>query len=183
MPDNQEVSRVIEVPAGSGAEGFLHTIREILKRPRVQSISINNRGQVTFSRVLLAGEPSMDEVQIDFKHLMPHAVIRNGQVQEVILPEKLSTALVMCHLFRAASFDQLNPIALVSGADTRFWEWQKVSTGVELLPDREEAYGLPFYHDRHIPDESLLMCTGYSRKAELVDTRKTYKVQIPGGLL
>ena len=45
MTDYREVSHKIDVPAGTGVEGLMHTIRELLKRPRIQEIKVEETRQ------------------------------------------------------------------------------------------------------------------------------------------
>ena len=56
MPEYREVTGTIRVPENTGLEGFMHAIQSILKRPRVQELRVDARGQVKYRRYLVDGE-------------------------------------------------------------------------------------------------------------------------------
>ena len=173
MPDYKEIKREIDVPLNTGIDGFLKSIEAVLKLSKVQEVTIRSNGKLEYRRLLRSDEEE-DELRIDLSTLMPFAVIRNNPLEEITPIPKANAAVVMSQLFAAASRDGLNPIALVGGPSSHFWEWHGRSTTVALR--REEAYGLPFLQDNRIPDEALILCAAYSRAAKLIDTRRSYKV-------
>jgi hypothetical protein len=69
------------------------------------------------------------------------------------------------------------PIAFVTGANTALFEWHRLTTGVRLAGGK--AYGLEVHRDRHVPDEALVLATGFAPGAALIDTRKSYKISMP----
>lgn len=166
----------MDVPKGSGVEGFLACVKQVLKLPRVQSINIDSRGKISYTFFLRDGEEAI-KATAKFEELMPYAIVRNGSVVEV--PKASSNAAIaIAQLFRAAAIDHLYPVAFVTGALSNLWLWYEKS--FNLSPDfKEELFGLPLYVDRHAPDEALLMCTAFSRHRDLSETQKTYKVLIP----
>lgn len=177
MQEFREVTSSISVPKNAGLDGFLHTIKEILKRPRVQSVAIDSKGVVTYKRLLKDGEEQQD-IQVSFDALSPAYILRNlPGFDEVPLPQGLNAAIAMGVLFERAFQDQLYPIAFVTGASTLFWDWYGVSTGLKIRP-RSEVYGLPFLADRGIPDSALILCVSYLKDASLVDVEKAYKVEM-----
>jgi hypothetical protein len=177
-PEYKEFTDTISVPKNTGIDGFVHTIKEILKRPRVQNVSIDARGKVTYTRYVRNGEIAQS-AGVDFEFLTPNYIIRNGVVEEIVVPPNASAAVVVSHLFEAASRDNLYPIAIVGGANTKFWEWHALTTGVELR-SRKTAYGLPFLIDRYYDDSILLMCAAYEKGVAFLNTQQTYKVIMDG---
>lgn len=173
-PEYKEFTGTVSVPKNTGIDGFVHTIKEILKKPRVQNVNIDSRGKVTYTRYVSNGEPSQS-AGVDFEFLTPNYIIRNGRVEEVVVPLGSSAAVVMGTLFEAVSRDNFYPIAVVGGANTRFWEWHEVTTGIALR-SRKSVYGLPFLEDRHYDDSILLMCAAYDKGGAFMDTQQTYKV-------
>jgi hypothetical protein len=179
MPEYREVSQTIEVPRGAGIAGFLKTIEKILRQSRVQEVSINARGHVSYRRFARSDEDD-HQIQMEFDSLMPWAVIRNGEIEE-LNPLDANAAVVVSQMFSASTRDHLHPVAWASRRETPFWEWHGKTTGV-VLGGKEEAYGIPFYTDDGIPDDSLVLCSAYGRDATLVDTKKAYKITIPFGV-
>lgn len=178
MSEYKEVSGSIDVPRNTGREGLLHTVREILRLPKVQEIRIL-KGQVHFRRYAREGETAeVDMGKISFDGLSPYHVIRN---LETVVPVEAvvgaNAASVIGHLFDNVGRDGLFPIAWVSGAATHFWMWHEFTAGTRLT-SHQTVYGLPFLTDRSIEDDSLFLCAAYSRNAPLTDTERAYMVHM-----
>lgn len=171
----EERSGNIEVPKNAGIEGFVHTIRSILQQHTyVQRIEIDSKGFITF-RYFAQKEMDRPQFKVDFEFLQPDAIIRNGEVKELLLSEDLGASTMIGILFEAAARERLYPVAFASGSASQFWEWHHQTTGVPLQ-SRESVYGLPFLTDRHIPDSVLLLCTALGRGAAFVDIQVSYKI-------
>ena len=69
----QQHDEEIDVPKGTGLEGFLATVRAVLKLPRVQDIRIDSRGKISYSFFLREGEEKQ-LLGVNFDDLMPYAV-------------------------------------------------------------------------------------------------------------
>jgi hypothetical protein len=174
--DYKEVTETVEVPKNTGIRGFLHVVEGILKRPRVQGIEIDARGKVSYRYFARKGEENLP-LSMSFDTLMPYMAIRSGTVVELADPSSHAPTAIGQMFDRAAS-DHLFPVAWVSGANTRLWDWYADTT--ELSPSsKEEFFGLPFLTDRAIPDETLILGAAYARGAALIDLQKSYKVVIP----
>jgi hypothetical protein len=173
MAEYEEVEGSIEVPKNVGVTGFLKSIEAILKQSRVQSVSVDARGKVTYRRFVRGGEQA-EPLSVDFETLQPHSIIRNSEVLE-IPSEQENAAVVVGRLFHRMSVDQLNPVAFVGGANTHLWQWYKGWTGIECVT-HDEFFGVPFFTDRLIEDHVLILCAAYSKAAALIDTKKSYKV-------
>lgn len=167
---------VIEIPKGTGIEGFIRTIREVLKLPRVQDIHITNQGSIEYTFYLRDGEEKR-VVTMKFDELMPMAVVRNAEVQEVQDVDR-SAPIALLQMFRAAAMDHLSPVAFVTGANSGFWPWYEGTSGMKA-EIREVLAGLPVFSDRACPDEVLLLCAAFRKEGDLVDTKKAYKIAIP----
>ena len=181
MSEHKEVTGTIQVPANTGIDGFLHTIKELLKRPRLQSINIDARGRITFRRFALEGEDDgapNNNFGVDFQDLSPYYVVRNVQVLEFAPPRGATASTCVCMLLDRMAKDKMHPLAFVSGASTMLWDWHRYTTGYEI-EERTQLFGLPLLLDRHIPDTALLLCAGYGREAAFIDTRLSYKVEMP----
>lgn len=167
---------VIEVPKGTGIEGFIRTIREVLKLPRVQDIHIRNNGKVEYSFFLRDGEEKRT-LTMNFDNLMPMAVVRNAEVQEVTDVDRFAPIALM-QMFRVAAMEHLVPIAFVTGASSQFWPWYE-GTSKMKAEIRSTLAGLPVHADRACPDEVLLLCCAFRKESELADMKKAYKIAIP----
>ena len=178
MQEYREHTEVIEIPKGTGAKGFLRAIEEILKLDRVQGISIDARGQVTYTRYILEDDDNLDiGPRMHFETLMPYAVVRNGIVDEVTTFPQDSPAVVAAHMFNAACKIRLTPVAFVTGADTTLFDWMRGS-GLEVV-SKEELFGLPILRDRLVADYVLLLAAAYGRGASFNDTQHSFKVVMP----
>lgn len=166
----------IEIPKGAGIDGFLAAIRAVLKLPRVQDIRIDARGKISYSFLLRAGE-AKQTLGVNFDDLMPYAVVRNADVQELILVNE-NAAVALLQMFRQVSIEHVYPVAFVVGAATTFWEWYEASTLMKA-EIRDEVLSVPIFRDRACPDDVLLLCTSFRVGEPLSATQKVYKVQIP----
>ena len=176
MADYEEVTETIEIPKNVGIKGFTRAIEDILKLPRVQDIHIDARGRIEYRYYLREGE-SRRPLATDFESLTPYGVMRNGKVTELAAPSK-NAAVALGQLFDAAAVDHVFATAMVGGANSKFWDWYKASTGIALL-SREELCCVPFLADRMVEDHVLILCAAYSRGGALIDTQRSYKLVIP----
>ncbi len=174
MPNYIEETKEIEVPPASGVPGFLRVVSSILERSRVQEIIIS-KGKIVYRRFRKEDEPEKP-LEVDLDTLLPSYVIRGSEVEELPLNTE-NAAVAVGQLFSKSHMDGFNPIALVGGSDSLFFSWHAKTTGVVVA--RDECYGLPFLPDHNIPNEAVILCTGYGRRASLADTVRCYKISIP----
>lgn len=177
MPTYIDEQKTIEVPSNTGVEGYLKVVGEILELPRVQKVVLEI-GSISYRRFRKEDEPERNVGQ-DLETLQPAAVVRSHPISEIKASSD-SAAVVVAQLFAQAAMDGYNPVAFVSGLHSMFWSWHARSTGLVL--NKKEAYGLAFYGDQQLPDEALILCAAYGRRASMVDVQCSYKVTIPGGL-
>lgn len=163
---------VVDVPRGVGVEGFLLTVKELLKVPRIQQLTISPQGKVHVTRLLQDNDPA-PPIELDLETLKPSAVIRNCERVKEIRPGTTPWETV-AKLFRAASRDRLYPIALVGGASSHFRTWF-ATTGFDFEDD-EQFFGLTLFTDRYIDDDQLYLCAAMSRGGGLLDTVRAYKI-------
>jgi hypothetical protein len=181
MDEFEEVTGTIEVPKNTGIEGFMSTVRQLLTFSRLQSIFIDSRGKVTFKRFVLQGEDAgstNNNYGVDLESVRPSHVTRNADMIELTPPAGLPAPVVIGLLFDKSAQDKLRPLAFVVGAGSTLWQWYRFTTGHDLV-DRSSFFGLPVLADRMVPDTALLLCSGYGRDAAFIDTRMSYKVEIP----
>lgn len=174
MPDYVEDKGEFEVPGATGVQGYLRVVQSILELPRVQEVVISI-GKVSYRRFRRAGEPKR-ELEIELDSLLPSSIVRRSALIEIPLKSG-HAAEAVAELFARAHMDGLNPVAFVSGRASHFRQWHVNSTGI-VLPN-DEAYGLPMLLDGQMPDEALVLCAAYGRRAALVDTVRGYKITIP----
>lgn len=168
----------ITVPKNTGIEGFVRTLREILKKPYIQSISIDVRGIVKYRHYVR--EAALDDAQnfgVDFEDLQPWYVIRNATVEEVALEPSWPAPMVVGLLFDHVSQRQLHPIAFATGANSILWDWYSDSTG-HVLRTGGPFFGLPLLTDRNIPDTALILSAGLVANAAFIDTQVSFKVEM-----
>ena len=163
----------ISVPANTGIDGFVHTVRKILQLPRVQSVHIDAKGVVSYSRYLQEGEP-VEPLGVSFDNLLPSYIIQHSEVLDLPAVPSTNAAILLGQLFDAVAMDHLQPIAFVGGADTHLWDWYKESTGLTVRRG-PFFFGLPLFLDRFYEDDLLLLCGAYSKDAGLADTKVAFK--------
>lgn len=176
MPDYEQIEEVVAVPPEAGVEGFILTLRGILKLPRVQGVRIDTQGNVHYTYFLRKGE-AKKAMDLDFESVSPYSIVRNGEVQEV-LEVDLVAPIAIAWLFHRVAMDHLYPVAFVGGAKSAFWPWFESTSNIKMAP-RDNVFGLPFYSDRHLDDTTLILACSYGKHAGIIDTRKSYKLLIP----
>lgn len=177
----REVTQSIAVPKNTGIEGFVITVRELLKRPRIQEITINAAGQVSYRRLISEAEET--PLNVDLETLTPSGVMATANVTELVLPLSLSAPIALSKMFDRFAIDQIYPIALVTGAGTVFWDWFR-ATSKSALHSRAYAFGLPVVTDRHVPDTALLLFgSSMMPRAALVDTTDVLKLEMETSIL
>jgi hypothetical protein len=174
MDEYREISESISVPKNTGIDGFLRSIKTILQLPRVQRIVIDSKGKVTYDRLVLNGESK--PVGVDFEDLEPWGVIRNGEVQEISMYSN-NAAIVITALLDHVSLEKMYPVAFVTGANTIFNKWYTQTTGFRLTSD-QFICGVPLLKDRNIPDTALIVCATAYIKGALIDTQKSFKIEM-----
>lgn len=167
-------SHEVEIPKNTGIKGFLYTVEEILKLPRLQTININAKGKVRYERYVADGEEI--KIGLNFEGLEPWHVIRNGEVEELVIHSS-NPMSVLADMFDLVSREKFIPIAWVTGANSVLEPWIAYGTGRDVLP-RPDLFGLPVYRDRNCPDTALVLCTAYAKGSALVDTQKSYKIEM-----
>lgn len=175
MPEYRKVTASIDVPKGTGVAGCIELVRGILSKSRVQEVIIK-AGNISYSRFIREGEHE-DPLQIDLSTLMPYHVIRNAELEELVCSADDAPVMVLGMLFSITSTERLNPIAFACSPVLGLNDWLK--KGENFLEVKNgELFGLPVLLDQNIPDDALILCTGYQRRGELIDTVKSFKVAI-----
>ncbi len=176
--DYKEVRRTVEVPKNTGVDGFLHVISEVLRRPRVQGLSIDAKGKVSYRVLVRPGDEVTDKnIDMDFEHLEPYHLIRNAEMKEYYIGGE-SASTVVTNMLDAVTAMDMTPIGFVLGVQSMFWMWYHLTTGTSLR-DALEICGHPVHHDKRIPDTALVLCAGYGRTSSLVDVRVSLKAEMP----
>lgn len=173
MSEYRRVESSLEIPRNAGTAGFMRTLETLIKLPRVQSITVDARGKVTWTRYVRDDEN--EPLAVQFDDLEPWAVIRNGELMELNVNID-DAALVLIMMLDRVTSEGLHPTAFVSGAATIFWDWFASSTGYRF--PSQHVMGLPLYLDRHAPDTALILGAAYEAGASLADTHKSYKIEM-----
>lgn len=173
MVDYIEERQELEVHSATGIEGYLSVVRSILSLPRVQEINIKV-GKVRWHRFKKPDEPDRN-IEVDLDTLMPYGVIRSHEVQE--RRPVADAAASIGAILAQAHIDGLNPIAWVSGVGTLLHGWYQDSSGL-LLP-KDSVHGFDLLLDPNIGSETLILCTGFGKRAALIDTVRSYKITMP----
>lgn len=182
MDDLREISGKIHVPANTGIEGFIQTLRQLLKRPLIQEVKIDSRGAVTFRQYVREGEEQDqrggNNFGVDLTALEPYHIIRNAPLVEWSPPGDLPAPVAVGMLFDTVAGERLAPLAFASGAETQIWRWYQATTGCSMS-HTQTFFGFPLLLDRQIPDTALVLCCGISRNSAFLETRMSYKMELP----
>lgn len=173
MVDYIEERREQAVPGATGIDGYLAVVRDVLSLPRVQEITVKV-GEVRWRRFKKPDEPDRN-LEVDLETLMPYGVVRSHEIQELMSTD--NAAVCLGAVLAQAHIDGLNPIAWVSGPGTLLHGWYKATTGM-LLP-KDSVHGFDLLLDPNIGQEALILCTGFGKRAALVDTVRSYKITMP----
>jgi len=103
--------------------------------------------------------------------------VRNSELREVGVTSTHAFETLFL-MMRYARLDNVEPIAWVTGANTMLAKWLAKWSDVPeaYLYPNDMLLGLQVLKDRVMPDESLTLCAGASRGADLLDTTKSYKI-------
>lgn len=175
MTEMREVTQVVDVPRNTGIDGFVVTLKALLRRPRVQQITIDASGKVSYKR--LVREDEQEVIGIDLDTVTPYAVVTSASVEEMVLPPHTPAAAAIGKMFDRFAIDQVYPIAFASGVGTFFWDWYRITTKA-ALHSRTHIFGLPLLLDRRIPESALILCGSYSPSTSLVDTARAVKLEM-----
>lgn len=176
MSDLQLVTHSIDVPRNTGIEGFMHTVRVLLKLTHLQSINIDAKGRVTYERYVAEGE--REKIGVDYEGVEPWHIARNApDGVEELLVGSVNAAVTLAAMLDRSTGEKLYPTAFVASPNTTLWRWYQHTTGF-ALSSQGHLCGLPLYPDRHIPDTALILCSSFVRDGALVDTQKAYKIEM-----
>ena len=174
MPNYIEEEKTVDVPPGTGVPGVVRAVETILKLGKIQELTVVP-GRVTYIRLRKDEEPEQ-LIELDLATLMPSHVVRNCVLEELHL-KSVNAAVVIGQMFFSVALAGLNPVAFVGSTNSELWAWYEATT--QLTASREEFYGVPFYADKDIPDEVLVLCSALGRRAAMVDVTHGYKITIP----
>ena len=172
-----ERTYTVQVPSGAGVDGFLHTLRHLLRKPRVQSVSINALGQVSYVQQV-PEDTEAEDLPINFEDVAPYAVVRRTEVVEVDSTGLTGGALVSV-LFDCAASDSLYPRAFVVGAACDLRSWFAKHAGIPSSEVDTRFFGLPILVDRMVPDTTLLLTASPAEDSSFAESTKTYKAELP----
>lgn len=171
----REVTSSVDIPKNTGIEGFLITLRELLKKPRVQEIRIDARGKISYRRMVQDGEDNA--LNVDLETVTPSGVMARAVVEELALPPHLPAAVALGKLFDRFAIDRVAPLAFVSGPGTIFWEWYKITTK-SAIHSRDHIFGLPLITDKRVPDTALLLMGTTLSSDSIIDTTNVLKLEM-----
>lgn len=171
-----ERTKTVEVPSNTGIEGFIHVVRLVITMPRVQKLTVDKSGRVTYTQLTPEGEEERN-VGFDLSHLAPYHIIRNVRMSEVSYPESMTPTAVIATMFDVVSFSGYTPIAFVASPSTILWSWLYLGDDLELK-QRDTLYGLPLLVDKQVPDTALVLGAGTGGSTALIDTKWSVKVEM-----
>lgn len=173
----KEVLSSTRVPAGSGVDGFQRAIGQILKVPRLQEIRISSTGEIQYRHTVREGAEEIRVPEPTYEDLLPYAIIRNSSVVELSIERRRGPLSALSVMFGRIQNEHMSPVAFVGGAGTLFWRWYE--TEGERLYSDDRLFGLPFYRDRYVSDDALVLCAAFSRSENMQDVRKCFKIALP----
>jgi len=172
-PQYVEDGETIDIPPAAGVAGYVRVFQAVLELPRVQRVEVVP-GKLAYVRFVKEGEQK--PIEVDLETVLPYGIIRNRPVIELVMDEHMIAAVALGQMFAQVYMDGMFPIALVSGMNTLLYAWYATTSGV--VQPTGSVHGLPVLLDRHLGEETLVMCAGNVPKAPMVDTTCSYKTTI-----
>jgi hypothetical protein len=176
MEAYEEKASTVTVPANTGVEGFLRTLRAVLSLQRVQSIHIDSKGRVRYTRLVREGETDTP-LAVDYTELAPWNLIRHGELENLRYPPDTVATTVMAHVLDYCAREDVLPIALVIGNPTNFWKWHEDTASISFSI-KSFAYGLPVIVDNDVPEHAVVFCVSHLR-GSLIDCHRFLLVAMP----
>src|SRR5262245_21386748 len=119
MEGYSEKSGEVTVPKNTGVDGFLKALRGVLALRNVQSIFINAKGVVRYTR-LIRKEKEEEEpegpLEVDYTGLEPWGIIRHRRVEDLGVHHETPAPATVALLFDRVARENLIPVAFVTGA-------------------------------------------------------------------
>ena len=171
----QARTKTIEVPRSAGIDGFMHVVREALRLPRIQNLTVDRTGKLTITQ--LQEEEGDVNLNVSFEHLSPYHVIRNAKIKELQCSDAISSLGVVAAMLDNVACLGHTPIAFVVGTQTLLWDWLS-SCELYAFKDRDSLLGHPLYSDKDIPAHTLVLCAGVGESPALVDTKLSVAVSM-----
>ncbi len=166
----------VTVPKNTGLEGFLFTLRSILKLPRVQEILVTGKGVITYKRYAPASPGEDEEPSIIFDSMYPWASVRTAEFEELIVSRHNAASTIITMLDATASLEMF-PLGFIVSPATVLWDWYEVTTGYRLKK-RSTLCGVRVLEDRAVPATALVLCASYENSNELVSADRVFKVEM-----
>ena len=173
----RQVEGTVTVPKNTGVEGFLRTLGDLLKRPRLKQIVIDAKGCVTYTQLVSEGEADPEEEPYAFRHkdLTPSEIIKRVRLKEYTASKHAACALI--DLLGQASRRGLYPKAFVVGTDSRLRGWFEESTG-NPQDFSEMLSGLPLLEDGGVPDQALVLLAVTDPNDPVHESTFGFKIEI-----
>jgi hypothetical protein len=167
----EERADSITIPKNTGLSGLLQTIKALLTEiPRVKELKLTSAGVLSYTW-FAPTDIETRPLHVPFETLQPYSIVRNSLIEEVAVPTQQALLL---SLFATCQRDKLYPICFVLGSKSIFWEWLMGVNGVSM-PRDSSIFGYPLLMDEFVPNDTLLLCTGYARSQHIEDTYLVYK--------
>lgn len=155
---------------GGGVEGLLTLLRRILRRPRVQSVTITS----SEIRTEFVGEPN-EELLVgaaeDNELYGLYALVRAAPMDS--MGEAGAPLRTFYRIFQQLQQDGLRLRGFMVGESSLFWAW------AGLRAYQREVLGHPVYQDDHLPDDRFLVLGSLLPDTDLSLVERTYTVFIP----
>jgi len=169
------VESTVQVPPKTGVAGFLRTIETLLRLPRLQKVTIDARGAVQYTRLVLEGAEEPEDVVVNFQGLAPYDLIRNSPITEVRDVESLSPAELLLWLLGEVTREGSHPAVWVLHDLKELETWLNLPWFTERT-SATSLLGYPLLFDADISPGMLLLGTAPKRGGELVECTQFFKI-------
>ncbi len=168
----QAAGKVVTVQTDlpGNVDGILEAVRKILLLGDVQSVTLRDGHPITYQRFIRRGEEvNPAEAPQGFAELTPFEVVRNVPMEEWSPPtgKKLSPAEQLMWMSIDMVIQGWSVTHILLGSKSSFWAWTGIPQTV--VPAFNQLFGARIEIDKHIPNDTFLLCGSKSRVATIAE--------------
>ena len=175
----------ITVPQGSGMDGLLETIKDVMQTVRVDKLVINSNGELTVDWHTV-GDEVAEDMTVDESVKLPSIVLSSPsdilarcELEEIA--SKKTAERTLLTMFSRLQGNGQHPVAFVAGdpSEGKLAKWLAPFSA----PTQEEGVyahllGVPILFEPKFPSDVLILCGAPMPNAELRDTVFAVKISM-----
>lgn len=171
----------ISVSCPDDVDSVVDTVRQIILKGQIQTITLKNGEPIVYERLVQPGEEVRPEESTEgFAELTPFEVVRNVPMEEFRIEEYVQKATPHQALMWSFIHMHLQDWAvthLLVGQTTDFWKWLG-------MPRRGRGLQFPYFfnarveEDKQVPEDIYILCGARTRHATIAEIACSLKCAI-----